>query len=612
VPAASLTKRFLLTLLLSAAIPLVAFGWFALVGMRERMERRIGDVYLPQLATDAANALVARLDQARKELALLVAPAAGVLADPERLREFDEQTKLLPGVNEDFDLILLVAGDGSVLHAHYNPRFDPTTRGARESLRPRHVDAEWFRAVTGSDTEVWVDRHLSAFLHRTPARTSRDPAEYHLGLALRVSGRPPGCLYALVRWERVQEVVDRTAAFLRDPDQAGLPSAVCFVADENGIALAHTDRGRYGEMLVRPEARARVFATRRSPVAFVDSRGEPRRGGVTRVEGLPTALRWWLGVHVREDELFASSRDFARLLTMAIGGLVAILAVWSLIASRAVLRPVRELAAATRRLSAGDLRVRVAPAGPAELGQLSRAFNDMAADLERSHEQLRQAERQAAWAEMARQVAHEIKNPLTPMRMSAQLLQRARREDDPRVPELCDRLAKTVLDQTDTLARIASDFRQFAGPARRQRERVAVAELFADLVAFFADLVLVRGLMLAVGEVGAEVAVTGDRQELLRVLVNLVQNAIDADGRRIAVTARVQAGRVVVTVEDDGPGVPVEARPRLFEPYFTTKTSGTGLGLAICRRIVEAHDGEIRLQSSRPGETVFAVDLPEN
>ncbi|MEZ5964568.1 MAG: HAMP domain-containing sensor histidine kinase [Planctomycetota bacterium] len=609
-PAASLTRRFLLTLLLSAAIPLVAFGWFALVGMRERMEQRIGDVYLPQLASDAANALVARIDQARKGLALLVAPAASALADPARLRDFDEQIRLQPGVNDDFDLILLLAEDGRVRHAHYNPRFDPTTRGAREALRPDAVDSEWFRALMTSDAEIWLDRHLSPFLHRTTERTSRDPAEYHVGLALRVSGAAAGALYALVRWERVQEVVDSTAAFLRDPERGGLPSAACFVSDPSGTALAHTDRGRYGESLVPPEARARVFGARRSPVAFVDGKGEPRRGGITRVDGLPSSLRWWLGVHALEAELFASSREFARLLTTAIGGLVAILAVWSLIASRAVLRPVRELAQATRRLAAGDLGARVVHAGPAELGQLSRDFNQMAVDLERSREQLRQAERQAAWAEMARQVAHEIKNPLTPMRMSAQLLQRARRDADSRVLELSDRLAKTVLDQTDNLARIAADFRQFAGPARRQRERVPVDALLADLAAFFADLAQVRGVDLRVGAAPPGVAIDGDRQELGRVLVNLVQNAIEVGGRCVEVAASLREGDVVLTVGDDGPGVPAEARGRLFEPYFTTKTSGTGLGLAICKRIVEAHGGDVGLQTSRPGATVFVVRLP--
>ncbi len=612
-PSASLTKRFLFTLLLSAAVPLIAFGWFALAGMRERMERRIGDVYLPQLASDAAVTLAARLELIRKSLALLVTPAAAVLLDAGKRREFEEQARTLPGVNEDFDLIALVAADGRVVQAFYNPRLDPTTRGARQALRPERIDGEtsaWFAAITQGDSEVWVDRHLSPFLHRTTERSSRDPAEHHLGLALRIAASTPGCLFALIRWERVQEVVDGAVAFLRDPDKAGLPSAQCFVVDARGVALAHTDRASYSEPLAPEGLRQRVLSSPRGQIAFVDREAHARRGGSTRIESLPRSLPWWLGLHVRESELFATSREFARLLSATIVVLVAILIVWSLIASRAITRPVRDLAEATRRLAAGDLSARVQTTGPAELGELSRSFNQMTEDLHRSREQLRAAERQAAWAEMARQVAHEIKNPLTPMRMSAQLLQRARRDGDPRVPELCDRLAKTVLDQTDALAKIAADFRQFAGPVQRQRERIAVDALFADVATFFADLAQVRGVTLLVHRVSSAIAVDGDRQELARVLINLVQNAIEADGQHVEVAAAQHAGHVELTVADDGPGVSADMRAKLFDPYFTTKSSGTGLGLAICRRIVEAHGGEIALRSSRAGETVFAVRLP--
>jgi signal transduction histidine kinase len=606
-PAASLTKRFLLTLLLSAAVPLVAFGWFAVAGMRRQMEERIGDVYLPQLAHDAAAAVAQHIDQTRTRLALLVLPAANLLADPSKRRDFEDQARLLPGVNEDFDLLLLAAASGEILLAHYNPRLDPATRSAREALRPPRLDTDWFRSLASGAGEVWVDRHLSPLLHRATDRVSRDPADHHVGLGLPVRG---GVLYALVRWDRVQGVIDRAVRFLRDADEGGLPSAQCFVIDPRGLLLAHTDRSRYSETL-HPDGVRNVLAAQRAKMTFVDRDGHARRGGAARVEGLPPSLRWWLGLHVREAELFASSNRFARLLTGAMLLLVGILALWSVVAARAIARPVRDLAAATRRLAAGDLAARVQPAGPGELAALADAFNQMTDELQRSREQLRAAERQAAWAEMARQIAHEIKNPLTPMRMSAQLLQRARRDGDPRAGELSDRLARTVLDQTDALARIAADFRQFAGPARRQRERVPVDGLLADLARFFGDLAAARGVVLSVGPSPPELTVHGDRQELGRALVNLVQNAIEAGGRRVEVTASRAPGGVVFTVADDGPGVPADVQARLFEPYFTTKTSGTGLGLAICRRVVDAHGGEVSLRSSRAGETVFSIRLPE-
>ncbi len=607
----SLTRRFLLTLLLSAAVPLVAFGWFALAGMRERMEQRIGQVYLPQVAGEAALRIGSLPDEVRRSLALLVGPATLALDDASRLGDFEVQVRLLPGVHQDFDLVLLVDAAGRVVQAHYNPGLDPTTRQAREARLPERVETEpWFVAIRRGSGEAWLDRHLSPLLHRNPESATRDPADYHVGLALPVPARASGCLFALVRWARLQRVLDATADVLRAEGQAALPSAQCFLADAAGLALAHTDRARYGVAIEPEELRVGLRAGERGVLAVATADGDPHRVGYAAVANLPGGLRWWLGLDVREAELFSSSRAFARLLSITIAVLVVILVVWSLVASRAIVRPVRALARATERIAAGDLAARVAGGGAGELGELGRAFNQMAEQLALGREQLRQAERQAAWAEMARQVAHEIKNPLTPMRMSAQLLQRARREGDPRWPELADRLAKTVQDQTEMLAAIATEFRAFAGPATPQRSPIVLAELLESALALLRDAARAQGASLDLESQPGLPRIEGDAQQLRRVFVNLVQNALEAGAKRVSIAARRDGARVRVAVQDDGPGVGAEARARLFEPYFTSKSSGTGLGLAICRRMIDAHGGEIALASTRPGETVFVVELP--
>ena len=236
----------------------------------------------------------------------------------------------------------------------------------------------------------------------------------------------------------------------------------------------------------------------------------------------------------------------------------------------------------------------------------------MASDLRENRERLVEAERQSAWAEMARQIAHEIKNPLTPMRMSAQLLQRARREGDARWEELAERLAQNVLQQTDALDRIAADFQQFAGSPARKVATVGADDLLfgiEELVASMSEATAVD-ISFEAGAAGAAVEV--DVQEIRRVFLNLVHNAIQAcgDSGRVSVSSRCLEGYVEYRVEDNGAGVPEETRAKLFEPYFTTKTSGTGLGLAICRKIVEAHQGEIKLESSVPQRTVFLLTLP--
>jgi len=274
--------------------------------------------------------------------------------------------------------------------------------------------------------------------------------------------------------------------------------------------------------------------------------------------------------------------------------------------------PVRSLVAATRRIAGGDLAVSVPARGGAELGELAGAFNQMAAELQAGRERLAAAERDQAWAEMARQVAHEVKNPLQPMRMAAQLLQRARAEDDPRAPAIADRLARTVLEQTHELDRIAGDFRAFAGVAPAARSVVRLDDWLGELrqqcAGLFAGKVVEVRFELGAGD--ARVSI--DRNAMLRVFVNLLQNACEAApaGAVVAVVSAVADGRAVVTVVDAGPGFEEAARHRMFEPYFTTKSSGTGLGLAICRRLVEAHGGAIRLVRSEPGHTEFEIALP--
>jgi signal transduction histidine kinase len=213
---------------------------------------------------------------------------------------------------------------------------------------------------------------------------------------------------------------------------------------------------------------------------------------------------------------------------------------------------------------------------------------------------------------MARQVAHEVKNPLQPMRMTAQLLQRARSDRDARADQVADRLARTVLEQTDALDRIANDFRSFAGVAPAQKSVVSADDWLRELRDQTARLFEDRALTIEfVGDAG-DARVELDQGSMARVFTNLVQNAIEASDQPVNVrlASMLEGGRVAVTVTDNGPGVSEDVRDKLFDPYFTTKSSGTGLGLAICRRLIEAHGGTIRLIVTKPGETQFAIELP--
>jgi signal transduction histidine kinase len=612
--AISLASRFLVTLVATAVLPLLGYGWFSLRSMRAQIDEQVVRVFLPQLAADHAQKIDAHLERTHQACAIVRETARFALDRPADLEEFEEQVQLVPDLLDNFlDLLLLADADGRVVCWQDGQRLDPNAHGRRAAAMPTTVaDKDWFARAQRLRGVQFVPWGRSELLHRGIGFRSMDPGAYHVGVALdvpRPSG-PPAVLFALVRWSELQRVLDEARDVLAN--RALLPSAQVLLVGRDGTVHGHTERRHYGLQLEPSPLRASIAAaTAIGRGAFDDATGARWRVGYAPCSS--EALRGMVvAVTVPEAELFAASDAFERVLWGAILVTLLVLGVWSLAASRAIVAPVRALVAATRRVASGDLGVVVPRRGGAELGELAGAFNQMAAELAAGRARLAAAERDQAWAEMARQVAHEIKNPLQPMRMAAQLLQRARADGDPRADAVAERLARTVLEQTEALDRIASDFRAFAGSAPAQREAVD-ADIWLEAVgARCADLFAGKAVAVdcSLAAPGARIQI--DRQAMARVLLNLVQNAHEAApaGVRVRLASCLAGSRVVLTVTDDGPGIPAAARERLFEPYFTTKSSGTGLGLAICRRIVEAHGGSIRLVRSGPGATEFAVELP--
>lgn len=307
-------------------------------------------------------------------------------------------------------------------------------------------------------------------------------------------------------------------------------------------------------------------------------------------------------------------REMVEFFTTVLGfyllSLVGAIAGGSWMAAR-LMRPLRELTGATRRVSAGDLSRPVPQVGPGEFSEVVDAFNGMMRDLAESREKLVQAEKEAAWREMARQVAHEVKNPLTPMRLAAEHLRRAHRDRSPRFTEILERSVDVIVRQTEALKRIATDFSAFARLPRQHREPVAVRRLVEEIAELYQG---VPRLELETELGDADPRVQADPDELKRVLINLVGNAVEAiDGRpgRILCSLASADGWSVVEVADDGPGIPAEAQTRLFEPSFSTKTGGTGLGLAICKRAIEDLGGTIEIDSEPGKGTRVRVRLPE-
>jgi signal transduction histidine kinase len=274
--------------------------------------------------------------------------------------------------------------------------------------------------------------------------------------------------------------------------------------------------------------------------------------------------------------------------------------------ARRLTQPLGLLARGTKRVSAGDLDVELEGEGADELGQLVAAFNTMTRDLREATKRAAQAEREMAWRRMASQVAHEIKNPLTPMRLMLQQMEADVARDPESASAAIARTTPLMLRQIEGLDRIARDFANFARLPKRSVERVDVAALVEEVTALHSG-AAGQGIEVRCEVAGDLPPVYWDAGELRRVLLNMVLNAVESiegEGHVVlqaAADTRAAGPGVRITVTDDGAGIPPEHIERLFEPQFSTKTRGTGLGLAIVSRILRDMGGEVRVRSV-PGE----------
>jgi two-component system, NtrC family, nitrogen regulation sensor histidine kinase NtrY len=319
-----------------------------------------------------------------------------------------------------------------------------------------------------------------------------------------------------------------------------------------------------------------------------------------------------------------------------------------LFVARRTARDLDALVQGSLAASRGDLDHRVLVRSRDEVGAVASAFNFMMEDLRASKERLVIAERIAAWQEIARRLAHEIKNPLTPIQMAMDTLRKTYKKRHPSFEEILEESTATVLEEADRLKRIVSEFSDFARMPKPDFQRVDLNEIVRSAMALYqgsVELDVVLGelpvidsseapakagrgresLLIDASEAPAKAGrgresllIDADRGQLNQVVLNLVENAREAIGKRtdgrIGVTTRLgeAADRVFLIVDDNGPGVPNDLKDKVFAPYFTTKHAkgGTGLGLAIVHRIVMDHGGRISIADAPSGGARFVIELP--
>jgi nitrogen fixation/metabolism regulation signal transduction histidine kinase len=281
--------------------------------------------------------------------------------------------------------------------------------------------------------------------------------------------------------------------------------------------------------------------------------------------------------------------------------------------TRHVTHPLSELSMGLRRVATGELKSAIKISSQDEVGELANAYNVMIYRLQDLQEELAEAEREAAWSEMARQVAHEIKNPLTPMKLSLQHLIRIASQNQKSRQELIDDLQRTVdsvVSQIESLAHIASDFSRFARPLDSSFEEIDLHEMLMEVAELYRHDPKIN---LVFDLVERKLKIRGAKDDLKRVFINLIKNSDEAmpDGGIIMLRTYSYKENAVIEVVDNGEGIPVEEQSRIFTPNFSTKTSGTGLGLAICKKIIETHKGEISFASVPGAGTTFTLTIPQ-
>lgn len=294
------------------------------------------------------------------------------------------------------------------------------------------------------------------------------------------------------------------------------------------------------------------------------------------------------------------------------GGLAVIAALLlSVLLARRITAPVAELVHASQELAAGRLDYRIEPRGEDELARLSQSFNSMASSLQEHRERMVQAERVAAWRELARRLAHELKNPLFPLQLSVENLRRARQVDPAGFNEAFEESTATLLAEIDELKRIVSRFSDFAKMPQPQLEDVELRALVEQTARLYSARVEQGKVSLELDFPPDPVVVRADPHLLGQALGNLVLNALDAmpGGGRLVVRVLRCDGRGVLEVADSGQGLTEEEQRRLFTPYYTTKRHGTGLGLAFVQSVIADHGGRVVVASAPNQGATFRIEL---
>jgi two-component system nitrogen regulation sensor histidine kinase NtrY len=313
----------------------------------------------------------------------------------------------------------------------------------------------------------------------------------------------------------------------------------------------------------------------------------------------------------KQSELKKEIGDFLAAFINVYVLLIVLAIVVTIMVSRIISRPLQLVSAKLRDTGLGKSNEKIEWKRQDEIGKLVEEYNRMIDELARSAELLARSERESAWREMAKQVAHEIKNPLTPMKLSVQYLQKAWDEKAPDWESHLARFTNTIVEQIDTLSEIASEFSDFAKMPAANLEKVELSEVINSAIELYQHNTHIK---ITIKKPGQLCYVSADRKQLLRVFNNLVQNAVQAIGKKtdgnITIDISKEDDFFNIGISDNGTGITTEQADKIFSPSFTTKSSGMGLGLAMSKSILTSLNATIDFESLPDEGTTFTIRIP--
>ncbi len=269
--------------------------------------------------------------------------------------------------------------------------------------------------------------------------------------------------------------------------------------------------------------------------------------------------------------------------------------------------PIRRLTKATEAVAKGDLNIQLSQNEKGEIGDLFEGFNSMTRELQKNQSEIAELERENAWKEMAKQVAHEIKNPLTPMKLSVQQILASFQDKKENFGEILKKLSQSILNQIENLSLIASEFSTLAKMPSLKLERIELVSIIHDTINLFSD----ESIKINFNSKWSEIYSEADKSQFRRMLINLIRNSIQAHSTIITIELNKENSGIDIQIKDNGKGIPKESQNKIFESNFTTKETGMGLGLKLAKRFLEGIGGEIILLNSNESGTIFKISIPE-